>query len=242
MRADTTLRPDKHPRGLILSTGEELPTGSESLRARIFSVEVNRGDIIRAKLTEAQRLGGEGVYVKAMGAYIRWLAGRLDAVRAEMREKVAEFRARADSDGHARHCSESLFRLDNLFGVCGRKRSDRDAKGRGAARGGLGDPVRVGFATEAAAGGRGPGEHFSRFAPVCAFKRWCVLRGHQRRTTCGGRRAGGLLAQASFADAGLTGNQKQPAAARQCIIESRAPLGKLAFPSDECVAGCPLRL
>jgi len=35
MRADGSLRPPKPPRGLVISTGEEIPNG-HSLRARMF--------------------------------------------------------------------------------------------------------------------------------------------------------------------------------------------------------------
>src|SRR5262249_57001791 len=42
MRADTTLRPDKPPRGLALSTGEDVPRG-QSLRARLLVLDVSPG-------------------------------------------------------------------------------------------------------------------------------------------------------------------------------------------------------
>ena len=42
MRADGSLRPAKPPRGLILSTGEDVPRG-QSLRARLLVLEVSPG-------------------------------------------------------------------------------------------------------------------------------------------------------------------------------------------------------
>src|SRR5216684_777006 len=44
LKSDTSLRPGHPPRALILSTGEERPSG-ESLIARVFLVEVAPGDI-----------------------------------------------------------------------------------------------------------------------------------------------------------------------------------------------------
>src|SRR5262249_23531147 len=44
MRADSSLRPAKPPRGLTLSTGEDVPRG-QSLRARVFVLDVSPGDL-----------------------------------------------------------------------------------------------------------------------------------------------------------------------------------------------------
>src|SRR5262249_34850875 len=44
MRADGSLRPEKPPRGLVLSTGEDVPRG-QSLRARLLTLEVSPGDL-----------------------------------------------------------------------------------------------------------------------------------------------------------------------------------------------------
>jgi hypothetical protein len=44
MRPDGTLRPNRPPRGFIISTGEDVPRG-QSLRARMLVVEVGPGDV-----------------------------------------------------------------------------------------------------------------------------------------------------------------------------------------------------
>ena len=44
LRPDGELRPTRYPRGLIVTTGEDVPRG-ESLRARQFIVEIRQGDI-----------------------------------------------------------------------------------------------------------------------------------------------------------------------------------------------------
>lgn len=102
MRADGTLRPDRPPRGLILSTGEDLPRG-ESVRARMLHVEVAPGDVDVTKLTQAQATGAEGVYAAAMAGFVQWLAPRLEAVRARQVEIVRLLRTAAHrSDAHRR--------------------------------------------------------------------------------------------------------------------------------------------
>lgn len=70
---DGTLRPPRPPRGLILSTGEDLP-GGHSIRARCVIVEVRRGDIDAARLTAAQAEAAEGTFALAMSGYLAWLA------------------------------------------------------------------------------------------------------------------------------------------------------------------------
>ena len=53
MRADSSLRAAKPPRGLILSTGEDVPRG-ESLRSRMVIVEVGPHDVSWDVLTDCQ--------------------------------------------------------------------------------------------------------------------------------------------------------------------------------------------
>ena len=92
MRADGSLRPTYHPRGLILSSGEDAPKG-HSLRARVFFLEVTRGDVDPAALTLAQRQASDGVYAAAMSGYVRWLAPQMDSLRTELADLKWELRA-----------------------------------------------------------------------------------------------------------------------------------------------------
>jgi hypothetical protein len=102
MRADAALRPVKPPRGLILSTGEEIPRG-QSLRARLLAIEVEKGDIDAGKLTAAQRDAAAGLYAEALAGFVRWLAGRYGDVRNRLAAERAELRDRTAGDGqHAR--------------------------------------------------------------------------------------------------------------------------------------------
>jgi hypothetical protein len=98
------LRADRRPRGLVLSTGEETPHG-ESLRARLLVEEISYDDIDLAQLSRCQQDAAAGRYVRAMSGYLRWLAARYPALRAELREQTTRLRDRARAElaqGHAR--------------------------------------------------------------------------------------------------------------------------------------------
>jgi hypothetical protein len=102
MRADTTLRPEHPPRGLILSTGEDVPNG-QSVLARVLVQEVAGGDVDAATLTACQQVAAAGEYARAMTSYIQWLAGRYPDVRAHWPALVGAFREAAyATEGHRR--------------------------------------------------------------------------------------------------------------------------------------------
>jgi hypothetical protein len=77
LKSNISLRPAHPPRALILSTGEEKPSG-ESLIARMFLVEVVPGDIDPKRLSACQRDAASDLYAQATAGYIRWLAPRLE--------------------------------------------------------------------------------------------------------------------------------------------------------------------
>ena len=93
MRADTSLRPDYPPRGLTISTGEDLPPG-ESVMARLLTVEIAE-QIDSARLTPAQDQAHRLPH--AMAGYLQWLAPQMDELRerlpAMFKEKRKEARA-----------------------------------------------------------------------------------------------------------------------------------------------------
>lgn len=102
MKADLTLRPSRPPRGLILSTGEDIP-GGHSLRARILVLELALGEINGPELSAAQTAAAQAKYAKSMAAYLQWLAPQLDEVRKLLKQESAEYRLRAAREGeHAR--------------------------------------------------------------------------------------------------------------------------------------------
>ena len=89
MRADTTLRPPKPPRGLLLGTGEDVPRG-QSLRARVLVIEVSPGDVRWNHFGRLQEQAARGTLAAATAGYLRWLApehqGESERVQARFQE------------------------------------------------------------------------------------------------------------------------------------------------------------
>jgi hypothetical protein len=94
MRSDTTLRPQKYPRGLIISTGEDIPKG-HSLRARNFILEIGEGEVNWELLTECQRDARAGAYALGMAAFLNWLAPAYGQIREQACEELEELRHEA---------------------------------------------------------------------------------------------------------------------------------------------------
>lgn len=91
MRADGSLRPVKPFRGLILSTGEDVPRG-HSIRARQMVLEISPGDLDWKLLSDCQRDAADGVYATALASFIRYLAPNYDAVQSGLRKEVEQLR------------------------------------------------------------------------------------------------------------------------------------------------------
>jgi hypothetical protein len=94
MRPDATLRPAKPPRGLIISTGEDVPKG-QSLRARAFILELGPTDLNWQLLTVCQEDAANRVCSKALAGFVRWLAPRYETVRQTLRHQVNTMRQTA---------------------------------------------------------------------------------------------------------------------------------------------------
>jgi hypothetical protein len=110
MRADTTLRPGKPPRGLVLSTGEDVPRG-QSLRARVLVEEVDPGDVDVEVLSACQADAAAGVYALAMAGFIASIAGRYAEIRAGLRVKVVRLRGQALGSRSHRRTPEIVANL-----------------------------------------------------------------------------------------------------------------------------------
>jgi hypothetical protein len=95
------LRETKPPRALILSTGEDVPRG-HSVRARLLILELAKGDINSAKLSECQRAAASGIYSRVMAGFIQHVAGRLEETKRQIDLRRAELRHRTVSASHAR--------------------------------------------------------------------------------------------------------------------------------------------
>lgn len=100
MRADTTLRPDKPPRALMISTGEDIPRG-QSLRARMMILELSPGSLDFSKLSESQREASSGTYARAMAGFLEWLAPLYGDLR--LKDECAALRDEAATSGDSQH-------------------------------------------------------------------------------------------------------------------------------------------
>jgi hypothetical protein len=115
MTADTSIRPAKEPRGLLLSTGEDTP-GTQSLRARQVIIELSKGELSWLKLTECQSAAAAGHYAMAMAGFVRWIAPRLPKVEAMMQKDLTEFRnATAKLPGAHRRTPDNICSLATGF-------------------------------------------------------------------------------------------------------------------------------
>ncbi len=81
LRSDLTERPTYPPRGLIISTGEDLPVG-RSVLARLLSVEFTPGCVDTSKLTYEQSIAA--VLPHAMTGYLRWIARQYDSISEQL--------------------------------------------------------------------------------------------------------------------------------------------------------------
>jgi hypothetical protein len=102
MNADATLKPEKPPRCLILTTGEELPAG-HSLRARIHIIEIQPGEVDVERLTHCQDLAAEGVFAGFTSAFLQWLAPDLAEKQSKVRAAVEDYRSRLMEENPKRH-------------------------------------------------------------------------------------------------------------------------------------------
>ncbi|MCC6363182.1 MAG: bifunctional DNA primase/polymerase [Bryobacterales bacterium] len=100
LSSDARLREQKPPRGLVVATGEDLPRG-QSIRGRTFIVEVAPGDVRTDILTECQRSAASGMFTRAMGGFIRWLASSYETTQSDFQKCVEDARTQA-TKAHAR--------------------------------------------------------------------------------------------------------------------------------------------
>jgi hypothetical protein len=110
MRADTSLRGQRPPRGLVLSTGEDVPRG-QSLRARMLVIEVGPRDVDAGILTACQADAAAGSYNASLAGFVRWIAGRRDEILAGLRDEVVRCRAAAQASRAHRRTPDVVANL-----------------------------------------------------------------------------------------------------------------------------------
>lgn len=102
LTSDARARPQYYPRGLIISSGEDIPQGI-SVRARICILEVCKGDVDLKRLTEIQARAASGCLAKSMSGYIKWLAPQMDSLKELLPTRQRDMRGNVNIGGsHAR--------------------------------------------------------------------------------------------------------------------------------------------
>lgn len=99
LNRDLSVRAAYEPRGIVISTGEQLPSGT-SIMARLLVVEVAREQIDIVRLSEAQEQAKR--YPHAIAGYLMWLAQEWDRLANELPNHFREIRKAHLNKGHAR--------------------------------------------------------------------------------------------------------------------------------------------
>ncbi len=100
MRDNSTLQTTFYPRGIILSSGEDIPTGM-SIRARMFMIEIAPNDVSLPKLSELQK--ARPSFSIAMANFIKWLAMcNVKKMNHEAKKMAEQIRDENLAIGHAR--------------------------------------------------------------------------------------------------------------------------------------------
>ena len=108
MRPDMTERPERPPRGLVMATGEDLPSG-QSILARILPVHFERGQVNTARLSELQ--AKQDRLPHAMAGYIDWLRLHLDGIEDRLRGRFVARRAEFHASENHLRAPEALAHL-----------------------------------------------------------------------------------------------------------------------------------
>jgi hypothetical protein len=111
---DGSLRPIETPRGTILCTGEDLPSGT-SLNARMLVIDVGPRRVRFELLTPLQKAAAEGVFSRSLAAYLNWLAQGRNLERARECEVAGRDRWRAQNAQSYGRTTDMLGTLDGAF-------------------------------------------------------------------------------------------------------------------------------
>ncbi|MCG3140708.1 MAG: DNA primase [Anaerolineae bacterium] len=124
MKSDLSLRAVYRPRGLAIAAGEQLPEG-QSLVARLFVVEMTRGDVDKDKLSAAQ--GERAFYAHALAGFLQWLAPQWADLEPRIAETWRELRTRSQREGQHLRLPESIASLFVAFDLALRYAEEIDA-------------------------------------------------------------------------------------------------------------------
>jgi len=100
LTSDLRLRVIYRPRGLVISTGEQVPDG-QSVTARMYTIEMHPGDVDLERLTAAQAEAEH--YPHALGGYLLWVAGQWEHLAQTLPRVRLDLRKRLLSEMQGRH-------------------------------------------------------------------------------------------------------------------------------------------
>ena len=109
---------------MVLLTGEDVPRG-QSLRARVFVVEMIKGQIDWTKMSICQRDAHAGHYAEAMSGFIAWLVPRYSKVQRAIRMLDDRWRAAATTSGQHPRVATTTGKLAVAFACWGMLRPSR---------------------------------------------------------------------------------------------------------------------
>jgi hypothetical protein len=112
LRADLSQQPDRPPRGLVICTGEDLPTG-HSIQARLVIIEVDRERLNLDVVTELQASGDRLAH--AMRGYIEWLQPAIPQLKTEMPARLGHLRGELFQVGSHLRQADALAQLRGAF-------------------------------------------------------------------------------------------------------------------------------
>ncbi len=112
--ADGSLRKSFPPRGMCLTTGEDLPDVGQSGTSRYLAVGIQKGDIDTSILSELQ--ANTGLLSGHMRSYIEWLIPHLDEIARDAREQINQLRDKFIQGGLSGRIPDIIAWL--YFGLC----------------------------------------------------------------------------------------------------------------------------
>lgn len=87
LNRDFGLLPSRDPRGALVSTGEDEPSG-HSIQARSLIVQVPVASTRFEALTLAQEQARKGIFASVMASYIQWLAPQIESMRSRHQDRL----------------------------------------------------------------------------------------------------------------------------------------------------------
>jgi hypothetical protein len=112
LRADLSQQPDRPPRGLVICTGEDLPTG-HSIQARLVIVEVDRERLDLRAIAELQASNDRLSH--AMRGYIEWLQPEIPLLQKRLPIRIGKLRDELHQVGSHLRQADALAQLRCAF-------------------------------------------------------------------------------------------------------------------------------